>query len=278
MIDIIWYIISHMKLLSLNVAVFETNNESLLKFLSKQDLDILCLQEVAEKIDASANPDFISKRYIDKATKNLKYSFFGPTWHMKDFHLKNFHQKESFDFDFGGYLKTGNYLRTKFKIIKKGNVYVLRNSPIRVTDWSKWPKSQVKAAQVVDLEFPNSKKLRVINYHGIWTREKIGNASTLKACRQILNLTKEVKYPTIIAGDFNLFPDTPSMKVFYKDFISLVDTHNISTTRPKSNELNHLERNIVDYILVSKDIKVNSFAVISSDVSDHLPLLLDFDL
>ncbi len=267
-----------MKLLSLNVAIFEANNRQVAKFLSELSADIICLQEVSDKIDASANPDFVSKNWIDKATKDLKHSFFGKTWLIKDFHLKNFHQRESFDYDFGGLLKAGNYVRTKFKIIKKANVFVQSNQTFAVADWTKWPNSQSKAVQVIDLQLPDNKKLRVLNYHGIWTKEKVGNEETLKACQKLLSLAKEVDYPTIIVGDFNLFPDTPSMQVFYKDFISLVDKHNISTTRPKSNELSNLERNIVDYILVSKGVEVKSFTVLDSDVSDHLPLVLDFEL
>lgn len=266
-----------MKLLSLNVALFETNNDALSDFLSKQNLDILCLQEVSAKIDVSANPDFVSKKSIDKVTKNLKYSLFGITWIIKEFHLKNFHKKENFDYHFGGFLKAGNYLKTRFKVIKKANVFVQKGS-LMPTDWSSWPKEQSKAVQVVDLELPNSKKLRVLNYHGIWTREKNGNEMTLKACQKILDLAKEVDYATIIVGDFNLFPDTPSMRVFYNDFTSLVDKYNILTTRPKSNELSHLKRNVVDYVLVSKDIKVNSFMVLDSEASDHLPLILDFEV
>jgi len=68
------------------------------------------------------------------------------------------------------------------------------------------------------------------------------------------------------------------MKVFKDDFMSLVDKYNISTTRPKSNELSNLKRNVVDYIFVSNQIKVNSFEVLNTDISDHLPLSLDFDL
>jgi len=267
-----------MRLLSLNVALFETNNDLLLKFLSKQKFYILCLQEVSEKVDSSVNPDFISKNYIDEATADLKYSFLDPTLLAHDFHLKNFHQKASFDYDFGGFLKAGNYLKSKFRIIKNSSVFVKGGPEIKTLDWSGWPETQIKAVQVVDLQLPKSKKLRVINYHGIWTKEKIGNDETLAACKKILSLAKETNYPTIIAGDFNLFPDTLSMQVFYNDFFSLVDAYNISTTRPKSNELNNLKRNVVDYVLVTKDIKVNSFQVLDSDVSDHLPLILDFEL
>jgi len=267
-----------MKLLSLNVAVFEPNNDSLFKFLTEENFDILGLQEVSETSDANVNPDFISKNHIDEATKNLEYSFFGPTWMVKDFHMKNFHQKASFDYDFGGYLTAGNYLKSRFEIIKKANIFVQENSQIKVTDWSKWTTNQSKAVLLTDLQLPHLKKLRILNYHGIWTKEKIGNDETLKACKKILSLAKEADYPTIILGDFNLFPDTPSMQVFFNDFVSLVDKYNIETTRPKSNELSNLKRNVVDYILVSRDIKVNSFAVPDSDVSDHLPLILDFEL
>lgn len=265
-----------MRLLSLNIALFETNNKLVSEFLSKQNTDIICLQEVAERIDSSVDPAYISKDSIDRATKDLKYSFFTPTWIIKDFYQKNFHQKENFEFDFGGFIKSGNYLKSRFKIIKKSSVFVQQNTQIKVTDWSKWPKEQSQAVQVVDLELLSSKKLRVLNYHGIWTKEKIGNKETLEACKKINQLATEVNYPTIIVGDFNLFPDTLSMKVFDK-FISLVNEYNIQTTRPKTNELSYLRRNVIDYILVSKDIKVNSFEVLDSNASDHLPLILDFE-
>lgn len=265
-----------MLLLSLNVALFETNNEKLSKFLLTQPFDIICLQEVAASSDPIVSKEFLSKDSIDQATKKLKYSFFAPTWEVKDFHQKNFHQKEVFSFDFGGFLKSGNLIKSRFKILKKANIFVSCKK-IKVTDWSHWPKNQSKAIQVVDLLLSNSKQIRILNYHGIWTREKIGNKETWEACKKINELAKAVDHPVIIVGDFNLFPNTESMRVF-KDFNSLVDIYSIQTTRPESNELNHLKRNVVDYILVSKGMKVNSFEVLDSNVSDHLPLVLDFEV
>lgn len=266
-----------MRLLSLNVALFETNNEKLYEFLLRRNADIVCLQEVAKSSDPLINKDYLSKDFIDKATRRLKYSFFGPTWQIRDFHQKNFHQKENFDFDFGGFLKSGNYIKSRFKLLTKKNIFITSRI-IKMTDWSIWPKKQSKAVQVVDLKLPGSKKLRVLNYHGIWSKEKIGNTETLKACKKINQLATAIDYPAIITGDFNLFPDTESMRVFQDRFISLVDKYNIKTTRPKLNELNHLKRNVVDFILISKGIKVKSFEVLNSDVSDHLPLILDFNL
>jgi endonuclease/exonuclease/phosphatase family metal-dependent hydrolase len=267
-----------MRLISLNVAIFEDNNKLVERFLVEQNADILCLQEVTRAIDGSANPEYISKNPIDFATKNLKYEFYNPITILKDFQVNNFHKKESFSFDFGGFIEMGNYMRTRFEIIKKEHLYVKNAGNIKITDWKNWPKCFSTGVQVADLKLHQSKMLRVINYHGIWTKEKVGNPETLKACKKILSLAKRVNYPTIVAGDFNLFPNTPSMQVFYKDFISLVDKYGVITTRPQDNELSDLKRNVVDYILVSKDIAVKSFKIPDSNISDHLPLILDFDL
>jgi endonuclease/exonuclease/phosphatase family metal-dependent hydrolase len=267
-----------MKLLSLNVAIFEANNRLVEKLLLKQDADILCLQEVTRAIDKSTNPDYVSKKPIDSVTKDLKFELYNPITIMKDFLGKNFHKKDTYVFDFEGFVEMGNYIKSRFEIVKKEHIYLKKTKSIKITDWNNWPKDFATGVQIVDLQFPNSKKLRVLNYHGIWTKEKTGNEETLNACKRILELAKEVNYPTIIAGDFNLFPNTASMRVFYNDFVSLIDKHNISTTRPKSNELSHLRRNVVDYILVSKDLKINSFEVMDTNISDHLPLILDFDL
>ncbi len=35
---------------------------------------------------------------------------------------------------------------------------------------------------------------------------------------------------------------------------------------------------VVDYIFVTDDVKVNDFKVVDTDVSDHFPLVLDFDI
>ena len=131
---------------------------------------------------------------------------------------------------------------------------------------------------MMDLFINNDNSLRIINYHGIWTRDKKGNSKTYEVCNKILGFASAFEGNVIICGDFNLLPDTPSMKIFQRDFISLIDHFNIKTTRPSSNELNGNSRNVVDYIFVDKKIKVKSFKVLNKDVSDHLPLVLDFDL
>ena len=265
-----------MKLISLNVAVFEKNNPQL-KVFKKYPSDFVCLQEVTKRVGDDAIEDYLSKDPIDGTTKQLKYSFFGPLWIKKGFSMNNFHGKEKFEFSYGGNIEFGNYVKSKYEMVKGQNIFV-QNHFTYVTDWSNWPEEDYRAVQVVDILITENKKLRLINYRGIWTQHKQGNDLTLKACKTIERLALEVDYPVIISGDFNLFPNTPSVKLFENNFINLPNKYNIKTTRPSSNELSGKGRNVVDYIFVSKNIKVYKFEVIKSNVSDHLPLMLDFDL
>lgn len=265
-----------MRLITLNVALFEANNSKLEKFLKDQRADIVCFQEVAKEIDETVLHEYITKSPIDSATSELGYYFFGPTSIMDRFDMEGFHGHDAFHFDLGGLTEVGNYTKSKFKLNKGQNIFV-ENHLTYVEGRPKWPDEDYRAVLVTDFEV-GKKQLRVLNYHGIWTRDKLGNERSLKACKKINKLALEAEGAVVIGGDFNLFPDTLSMKVFEKNFTSLVDQYKIKTTRPASNELSKLKRNVVDYIWISKGVKVNNFKVIDNDVSDHLPLVLDFEI
>jgi len=264
-----------MKLLTLNVSLFDSNNSKLSKFLSEQKADIVCFQEITRDLDKGALKKYISKNPIDKATNELEFGFFGPNEVFGPFTLNEFHGQKNFHFDPGGMVEIGNYTKSKYPITKGENIF-LEGHFSYSTDYSNWPDDDHRAVLVTDLDM-GKHNLRVINYHGIWTKDKQGNEKSLSACKKIYQLAMATKGEIIICGDFNLFPDTPSMKVFQSDFISLVDRYNIRATRPSSNELSGLERNVVDYVLLSRNIEVQSFKVLETDVSDHLPLFLDFE-
>lgn len=268
------------KLLSLNVSIFDENNEKLIRFLRNISSDIVCLQEATRKVDESALDSFITKTAVDKATPKLTYSFYAPNWSLRDFKQKNFHGKRLFQHDFGGFIEYGNYIKTRFKIIEGSSRFIQGHFSL-MTDWE-WvenhPGEEPRMVQIADLIISESQKLRVINYHGIWSKDKQGNEQTLLASRKLIHFADEVNYPAIICGDFNLFPDTESIRILKDSFISLVDEFRVMYTRPKSNELSFTKRNVVDYIFISKEIEAKTFKVIDSDVSDHLPLLLEFNI
>jgi len=265
-----------MKLLSLNIALFEPNTPQLIEFLTQQNPDILCLQEVVHALEPSVFKEYVTKQPIDQHMTHMPYSFYGPTYVLRSFDKKSFHGKDSTEFDLGGLVEMGNHVRSKYKIVKGTNIFV-ENYYTYITDFSGWPEEDYRSFLVIDLDV-DGKPLTILNYHGIWTRNKLGSEKTTKACQKIYEWALQAKGEVIICGDFNLFPDTPSMKIFENSFTSLVDVYNIKKTRPDSNELSGLSRNVVDYIWVSKGINVKDFQVLDADVSDHLPLVLEFDL
>ncbi|MBI2452614.1 MAG: hypothetical protein HYV55_00005, partial [Parcubacteria group bacterium] len=114
----------NIRLLSLNVALFEANNSKLTKFLQEQKADIVCLQEVVRETEESVLPQYVTKGSVDEATQNLKYSFYGPNAVMHTIDLGEFHGQKNFHFDLGGPAEMGNYVRSKFKIKKKKNVFL----------------------------------------------------------------------------------------------------------------------------------------------------------
>jgi endonuclease/exonuclease/phosphatase family metal-dependent hydrolase len=63
-----------------------------------------------------------------------------------------------------------------------------------------------------------------------------------------------------------------------KKFKNLIKEFAIKSTRPDFKDDLDKWDNVVDYIFVDDKIKVNNFEVINTNISDHLPLILDFDI
>ena len=97
--------------------------------------------------------------------------------------------------------------------------------------------------------------------------ERIAQSKRIKAFMDTINI------PKIVCGDFNLRPDTTSMQIVDEGMTNLVKVHKVTSTR---TSLYSKEEKFADYILVSPEISVHKFSVLSDVVSDHAPLLLDF--
>ena len=122
------------------------------------------------------------------------------------------------------------------------------------------------------------KKLKVINIHWTYSKDKQDSERSILQYEKIMQIAKRDDLPTIILWDFNLFPETKSIKMIEKDFRNLIKEYNIKSTRPDFKD--HLDKwnNVVDYIFVDDKIKVDDFEVLNTDISDHLPLILDFEI
>jgi len=114
------------------------------------------------------------------------------------------------------------------------------------------------------------------NFHGLWNGiDKLDSEDRLRQSENIMKfLDNRKKNYKILCGDFNLRPDTESIKILEKDMNNLIKTFGIKSTR--TSLYTKLEKH-ADYIFTSPEIKINHFEVAPNEVSDHSPLLLDFN-
>lgn len=129
----------------------------------------------------------------------------------------------------------------------------------------------------------NRKILFLVNLHGkARPVHKLDTPARIRQSGKIINFFKEKAGAKIIGGDFNLMPNTRSVKLFEKaGYKNLIKDFGIKDTR---GELNHRQfrkeeiQYFADYVFVSPEVKIKSFSVPNVEISDHLPLILDFEV
>lgn len=261
-----------MKLISFNIGIKIHNSKEIGEFINSEEPDVVALQEIMRHLDDSVFEMYKSKTEIEKViSEKLPYSFFGPLWITNKMKMNGKIHR-----DFNGFVEQGNQIISRFPIKKATNEFFYQNYSL-ITDWSDFhTMDHPRAVQVMELDV-NGKRLQVLNVHGTYTKDKKDNERTIKQCQHILNSAKK-HLPTIIVGDFNLLPNTKSIELLDKEYFNLIKLYYIKTTRPDFQDEHDTGNNVVDYIFVNNKIKVRDFKVINTSISDHLPLVLDFEI
>ncbi len=139
----------------------------------------------------------------------------------------------------------------------------------------------------VTLSF-EEKMLTVCNFHG--TAEpgsKFDTPERLAQSQKVLNFLSGQSGAKIVCGDFNLLPHTQSVGMFEQNgFRNLIKEFKITSTRGSLLKKIHPEygankygfQEFADYTFVTPDIQVTNFQVPDLPISDHLPMILEFDL
>lgn len=127
----------------------------------------------------------------------------------------------------------------------------------------------------------SEQSILVIHFHGLRDPSGKGETPARSAqCAAVLALLADMRRfgeACVLAGDFNVLPDNPMFgELAAAGMTDLVTTAGITDTRtslyPKSQRYD-------DYLLVSSEIRVQAFDVPANpEVSDHRPLILDFNL
>jgi hypothetical protein len=218
---------------------------------------------------------FISKQ--SSATSTFCLSEVTPTLYKKlQFLLDNF----------GGYFAFDDSLKNS-----KSSQVVFVNKELLVLDYKKLllydalesvGGTEVPAfVQAVDLGSTTVLNLQGMAYPG----DKLDSEDRLTQSAKIIDFAHEFTGPKIIGGDFNLMPDTESVKVFEASgYKNLIKDFKVRTTRndladhTKKDKQYFGKQYFADYCFISPEVKVKKFEVPYLEISDHLPLILDFEV
>ena len=266
-----------MKLVSLNVWGGKIY-KPLISYIKKQakDTDIFCFQEVfhspENKISNGAKTNLYSD--ISKILKNYT-GFFAPTFKGYDIE-----EKVEFDLSFG----QATFVKKSLNLLSEETYFVygkFNNTPPLKQKEFKHLLDLPRNMHCINIELKN-KSILIGNLHGYWNPDipasKKDTPERLEQSMKIKKVFDKFICPKILCGDFNLEPNSDSIKMLEGDMRNLIKDFGITSTRSKYYR--HYDRNerFADYILVSKDIKVDKFEVIENEISDHLPLVLYFSV
>ena len=101
----------------------------------------------------------------------------------------------------------------------------------------------------------------------------LGGKTRMKQFVQLFSLIEICEKPMIVAGDFNTLWGTEEIELFMKagklKSANLEKKPTFPSWSPKKE---------LDFVLHSENIKINDVKVIKTMLSDHLPILIDFDI
>lgn len=243
-----------MKLIQLNVWWGGKLGYNIRELLEQEKPDIICLQEA------------ISAKRSDSL-------FYTAEQVAKDLDINNLSFSPLISFSFMHHkVSMGNAILAKHDIVesvtKFTNLEHVENFDFSIHDYNVRNFLHTK----IDV---NGKQVNVITHHGYHVRDhKNGTAETDKQCQEIADYIKKLDGPIILTGDFNLSPDSNSLKPINNLLKNLPVEHKVKTTR---NFLTH-KQEVCDFIFINDMVKEKHFEVSEKVVSDHAALVLEFDI
>lgn len=240
-----------MKLITLNTWGARVK-EPFREFIKRnKDVDIFCFQEIYDKAEQ------VMKGFYPEAEHNLYSELQGLLPEHNSF----------FRPALKGVYGVGMFIKKDIEIIEEGDITIHKNP-----GEPEMSGHHDRNLQWVEIK-QNNNSYMIANVHGLWngmgktdTEARINQSTIIKEFIDSKNGHK------ILCGDFNLNPDTESVRILEKGMRNLIKDYSISSTRTSFYEK---PGRFADYIFTSPDIKVKDFKVMPDEVSDHSALFLE---
>ena len=262
-----------MKLISLNIWGGKVY-KPLLKFVKERsrDTDVFCFQEVMQSPISKFSNGAKTDIYADLSKILKDYTGFLATPILAGFDLK---EKVDFDLNLG----QATFIKKGIKVLSEQTSFVYGNEgPVYFWNIERKKKRYLdvpRNMQCVTIQ-KGTEKILIGNLHGFWMpRAKSDSPQRTHQSKKVMEVFDAFNGPRILCGDFNLHPGTKSMKMLEENMKNLIIEYGLTSTRSK---LHKRKQKFADYIMVSDEVKINKFEVLNENISDHLPLLVDFSV
>jgi len=239
-----------------------------IEFLKKESPDIFVLQEVYKGGNISGENRYRSFEIIRAEFKDYFYFFTPEFYKIID----------------GSKVDEANVIFSRFPLFNQTSIYYSNSYGERRVENPEQFINTARNLQYVQIKTGN-KIINVFNTHGVWGADGKDNEERLKMSKVICGKVKGLDN-VILAGDFNVEPDTrtiKNMETYLKNIFKgeLKTTFNMKVKTPivkklsffDENDLKGFSKSVVDMIFVSLDVKVVDHYCPKVDVSDHFPLV-----
>ncbi len=246
-----------MKLISLNTWGGRVGEPLLNFFKENQDIDIFCLQEMYHQASAPIVEDLGDRLNLVSEIEALlpdHNMYFRP-------HVFN---------HFG----LAVFIRKSILVTKEGDIFVFKT---KEDGEQNFDVNHARNLQFVEIETEQGRKT-ILNFHGLWNNQgKSDTEERLEQSRRIKEFIDTTSGSKILCGDFNLLPDTESIKIIEDTGMrNLIKEYGITSTRTALYKKHANPILFADYAFVTEDIQVKEFKVLPDEVSDHAALYLEF--
>ncbi len=122
---------------------------------------------------------------------------------------------------------------------------------------------------VIEATLNTPKRLKLLLLH-----LSLGKKSRTKQLKQLVEIVKKIEEPLIVMGDFNIFNGMNEIEDLLKNTkLDYYPHEKKIMTQPTNKPSKSL-----DLILTSKEIEVKEYKVLDFQYSDHLPVMIDFNI
>ena len=233
--------------------------EPLIEFIKDRssDIDIFCFQEI-----------FHNAVNMRPLLGNARPSLFSDIQNiLPDF---NGYYAAPLENDVGG---LAIFIRKSFTVNKTDNIVLFRE--LNATEDENDDSYFSMGRNLQLMEFDRFGKIyTILNFHGMWiAKGKIDTEKRIEQSKKVREVFDESKGTRILCTDLNVVPGTKSLAILSEGNRKLVQEYGITSTRSLSKK----RPEVVDFVVVSQETEVIDFEALPDEVSDHLPLLLEFN-